>query len=276
MALTNLREILGFFLAHCFRIAFFLLLGYTGALAPLYTWAHRIGGQGLSVAIGWTLALIVALVMLPLFLTARGLVGGTPAMISGAGGGRAITTTVGEIGAYLLAQIIGIVTFTALNTLILAPFIYTPLFRSGHAVFSPVIAQAIGLVVAAIVFVVFVALRGSRFGYAIASGFLKYVDFRGRASRPEYWYWVLFAVIVAWPLALVEVLTYQIPALTLLFNLATLLPSLAVAVRRLHDTNRSGWFLLVALIPFVGSIILIVFMCLRGTPEANRFGAATV
>ena len=84
--------------------------------------------------------------------------------------------------------------------------------------------------------------------------FSKYVDFTGRASRPEYWWFALFVFVVS------IVLSQISRPLGSLFALAVLLPSLAAAARRLHDTARSGWWLLIALIPFVGSIILIVLL----------------
>jgi uncharacterized membrane protein YhaH (DUF805 family) len=64
----------------------------------------------------------------------------------------------------------------------------------------------------------------------------------------------------------------QVLPLNTLSGLALLLPNLAVAVRRLHDTDRSGWWLLIALLPLIGLIVLIVFFCIRGTPGPNRFG----
>jgi len=84
--------------------------------------------------------------------------------------------------------------------------------------------------------------------------FNKYADFSGRASRSEYWWFVLFIVLVGLAASIVS------NAVSALFTLATLLPSLAAASRRLHDTGRSGWWQLVCLVPFVGLIVLIVFL----------------
>ena len=114
------------------------------------------------------------------------------------------------------------------------------------------------------------------FGEAIKTCFRKYVDFKGRARRPEYWWWTLFNVLLSIPLALVDVAIEGAggPAvLSNLVNLALFLPSLAVGVRRLHDTDRRGWWLLLWLIPLIGWIIIIVFLCQRGTDGANRFGS---
>ena len=99
---------------------------------------------------------------------------------------------------------------------------------------------------------------------------------KGRARRPEYWWWVLFNVLVGLALGIIDLVlaSVGIPAvLSNLANLAFLLPSLAVGARRLHDTDRSGWWLLLWLIPLIGWIIVIVFLCQRGTDGPNRFGS---
>jgi uncharacterized membrane protein YhaH (DUF805 family) len=99
-----------------------------------------------------------------------------------------------------------------------------------------------------------------------------YVGFQGRASRKEYWMFVLFNVIVAIVLAIVDSLANLHSLLGGLYSLAILLPSLAVGVRRLHDTGRSGWWLFISLIPLIGSIILLVFMCLDSQENDNQYG----
>jgi uncharacterized membrane protein YhaH (DUF805 family) len=114
------------------------------------------------------------------------------------------------------------------------------------------------------------------FGGAIKTCFSKYATFKGRARRPEYWWWYLFYSLALWGLLILDGLIAAVggPAvLTLLGVLALFLPTLAAAVRRLHDTDRSGWTQLIVLIPLVGPIILIVFLCQRGTEGANRFGS---
>ncbi|MDD7939999.1 DUF805 domain-containing protein [Actinomycetospora lutea] len=113
----------------------------------------------------------------------------------------------------------------------------------------------------------------------------QYVDFGGRARRTEFWMFVLFNAIAYILLALIDVLigTASFAAtgtgfqfggglLSGLYSLAVLLPSLAVAVRRLHDTDRTGWWLLIALVPLVGGIVLLVFYCIEGTRGANQYG----
>jgi uncharacterized membrane protein YhaH (DUF805 family) len=110
------------------------------------------------------------------------------------------------------------------------------------------------------------------FGEAIQSGFSNYVNFSDRAIRSEYWFWLLFAIIVAIVTGFIDAVI-GVPLTNTIFALATFLPGLAVSVRRLHDLDRSGWWLLLGLIPLVGAIILIVWFCTRGTVGANRFGA---
>jgi uncharacterized membrane protein YhaH (DUF805 family) len=113
------------------------------------------------------------------------------------------------------------------------------------------------------------------FGDAIAICFRKYVDFTGRARRAEYWWWTLFNVLVSLGLGVVDVMIASAggpAALSNLAGLALLLPSLTAGVRRLHDTDRVGWWLFLWIIPLVGWIIIIVFLCQRGTEGPNRFG----
>ena len=92
------------------------------------------------------------------------------------------------------------------------------------------------------------------FQESIRTCFTKYVDFNGRASRSEYWWFALFIFVVSVLLRAVSV------NLSALFSLAVLLPAIAAAARRLHDTNRSGWWQLIAFIPVIGTIVLIVFL----------------
>jgi len=110
---------------------------------------------------------------------------------------------------------------------------------------------------------------------AIKSGFSNYVTFSGRACRSEYWFWVLFALIGGLVTVILDsvIFGYQagVTPLNGIFDLATFLPGLAVAARRLHDTDRTAWWLLLAL-TVIGAILLIVWFCFRGTPGANRFG----
>jgi uncharacterized membrane protein YhaH (DUF805 family) len=109
------------------------------------------------------------------------------------------------------------------------------------------------------------------FGDAVKSVLSQYANFSGRARRSEYWWFVLFYVIVAVVASIIDtVLSGGI--LIILAALALILPSLAVGVRRLHDTGKSGWFILISLVPFIGSLILLIFMATDGNPETNQYG----
>lgn len=101
---------------------------------------------------------------------------------------------------------------------------------------------------------------------SIQTCFQKYATFDGTASRSEYWWFFLFNVIVN--LVLGEISR----PLSFAYTLIALVPGIAVATRRLHDTDRSGWWQLISLVPFVGVIVLIVFLAQEG--KANRYGAA--
>jgi uncharacterized membrane protein YhaH (DUF805 family) len=113
------------------------------------------------------------------------------------------------------------------------------------------------------------------FTEAITSGFQNYFNFSARAQRSAYWYWLLFAVLVSIVASLIDRMAFSrigVSPVSALANLAILVPGIAVAVRRLHDTDRSGWWILLFLIPLVGAIILIIWFCASGTEGANRFG----
>jgi uncharacterized membrane protein YhaH (DUF805 family) len=105
---------------------------------------------------------------------------------------------------------------------------------------------------------------------AVRSVLTRYADFSGRARRAEYWWFFLFAVLVALVAAVLDGIIGA-SVFSLLTALGLLVPNLAVSVRRLHDTDRSGWWLLLNLVPF-GGIVLLVFYCLEGQPHPNRFG----
>ncbi len=105
----------------------------------------------------------------------------------------------------------------------------------------------------------------------------KYMDFDGRASRKDYWMFVLFNLIASIVVGIVgSVVGLNLPnhnnVLSSLYGLAVLLPSLAIAVRRLHDTGRSAWNLLWSLLPIIGWIVLFVFYVMDSQPGANQYG----
>ena len=109
-------------------------------------------------------------------------------------------------------------------------------------------------------------------GYFKLVVFERYATFDGRAKRPEFWWFVLANVIIGFVLNLLVAAADIFFVLAVIYWLATLVPYLAVGVRRLHDTDKSGWFLLLGLIPLVGAIILIVFFATEGTRGVNRYG----
>ena len=106
----------------------------------------------------------------------------------------------------------------------------------------------------------------------------KYAVLSGRARRKEYWMFTLINIIVSIILGVIDgamdtnVAVGSLGLLGTIYSLAVLVPSIAVLVRRLHDTDRSGWWALLCLIPIVGWIILLVFAVLDSTPGTNRFG----
>jgi uncharacterized membrane protein YhaH (DUF805 family) len=114
------------------------------------------------------------------------------------------------------------------------------------------------------------------FGGAIATCFRKYVDFTGRARRKEYWFFHLFYLLTLVVLVAIDGAILAsgggAAVFTMLGMLALALPTLAVVVRRLHDTDHSGWMYFIMFVPLVGIIIFLVFMCQRGTAGPNRFG----
>ena len=100
-----------------------------------------------------------------------------------------------------------------------------------------------------------------------------YVVFQGRARRKEYWMFFLFNAIFSIILAIIESFADPLNGiLTGIYSLLILLPCLAVGVRRLHDTGRSGWWLFISLIPVIGTIVLIVFYCQDSQTNENQYG----
>jgi uncharacterized membrane protein YhaH (DUF805 family) len=116
----------------------------------------------------------------------------------------------------------------------------------------------------------------------------QYADFSGRARRTEYWMWTLFNLIIILALIGIAILFFIIGEksenqgfmalgvgvyfIYLLYGLAVFIPSLAVAVRRLHDIGKSGWYYLIGLIPFAGMIILLIWFCSDSQPGVNEWG----
>ena len=105
------------------------------------------------------------------------------------------------------------------------------------------------------------------FADSIKTCFSRYADFNGRAQRPEYWWFMLFLFLANLILGMIS------DTVSLIFSLATVVPSLSVGARRLHDTNRSGWWQLLWIIPVIGWIIIIVLQAQEGDLTDNQFGS---
>ena len=311
MQLTNWREAAAFFLAQAAKIAVgYFLAGMV--FSPLYLWLYRAGGMPLMYVGTTGVGALMILAALPLFLLLRAVLAGVPPIVAAALKDPGFVSSGAEIGAYLLTALIVLV-LNLIVFYLVSLHLYVPLRASGNAALILPIALTISTVIALIFFVIFIALRrgfagpqtaptapggvvsirsvgsatgfggaaGGRyvgstigFGGAIASCFNNYAVFRGRAPRPEYWYWVLFQVLLGVPLAIIDGVAFgQYAGVFLgLGALAMFLPNLAVTVRRLHDIDNSGWWILISMVPLVGGIALLVMACLPGTAGPNRFG----
>ena len=120
-------------------------------------------------------------------------------------------------------------------------------------------------------------MRNVSFVEAIKLGFQNYVNFKGRSQRAEYWWWILFVIVAGIALVAVDIAIFGADEtdptpLSNVFSLATFVPGLSVGVRRLHDIGKSGWWILIGLIPLVGIIVLIVWFVRDGDRGTNRFG----
>lgn len=107
----------------------------------------------------------------------------------------------------------------------------------------------------------------------------RYAEFSGRSRRKEFWLFILLSVILNLFATVLDLTVFssmlieaEMGIVSAVVVLALLVPSLSVQVRRLHDTNRSGWWILLAFLPILGGLVLLVFNCLDGTPGDNRFG----
>jgi uncharacterized membrane protein YhaH (DUF805 family) len=113
-----------------------------------------------------------------------------------------------------------------------------------------------------------------QFQDAIRSGFRNYVTFSGRAPRSEFWYWTLFAFLVAAVSGILDSALFPFMGtgpISAITSLLLFLPGLAMSVRRLHDLDRTGWWMLIAL-TLIGLIVLLVWDCIKGTDGSNSFG----
>ena len=109
------------------------------------------------------------------------------------------------------------------------------------------------------------------FSEAVKSGFDHYTKFEGRASRPAFWWWFLFGILVAIAANILDAIIGT-TIVSIIAALGLLLPNLSVGIRRLHDTDRTGWWILIGLIPLIGLIVLLVFYVQQSDPGENRYG----
>ena len=100
-----------------------------------------------------------------------------------------------------------------------------------------------------------------------------YVTFDGRVSRRQFWMFTLFSMVISWALSIIIYILPFLSILSPLFLLAILLPGIGLFIRRLHDINLFGWWILLALIPFIGAIALVILFALPGDTKANDYGA---
>lgn len=111
------------------------------------------------------------------------------------------------------------------------------------------------------------------FGQAISAGVIKYVNFRDRACRSEFWYWALFTNILSIVAFVIDLmLKTQLPIAVWLVMLPIYIPTLAIGVRRLHDVDRTGWWILISFIPLIGVLVLFIWWVTKGTDGPNQFG----
>jgi uncharacterized membrane protein YhaH (DUF805 family) len=279
--LTNAREIAAFFLALLIAMAMFV------AASPLLVLLYlelRVSGRAyLLAAVGYGQIAILCVVAVALFAVLRGGFGGVPPRVGG-GHRDAVTTSAGEIGACFTALLVMIV----LGMFVLAD-VYASSERSNGAMLMVVYALS-----AVAFFLILIAVRRAMpgllatetpieasddsgaptgFGPAIATCLRKYAVFRGRASRSEYWYFVLFQVLLLIGLMMTNAMVPRSAAISFVLLAIVLLfmPGLAATVRRLHDVDRRGWWAVLAFVPLVG-LYALVWLCGAGTEGPNRFG----
>ncbi|MDT8857120.1 DUF805 domain-containing protein [Paracoccaceae bacterium Fryx2] len=116
------------------------------------------------------------------------------------------------------------------------------------------------------------------FATSVRTCLSKYVTFSGRASRPEFWWFMLFCLLISIAAAIIDAMLFGdftrdvTGPIGAVVSLGVLLPTVSVTVRRLHDTGRSGWWYWLFLIPVIGTIILIVWLATRGEAGQNAYG----
>ena len=291
MQLTNAREIGAFFLARLVAMGMvFVLAG--PVLVRIYVQLSRSGSVFLLTPIGCIVNGILWLITFGLFVALRARFSGAPPRVSG-GRRDAATSSAGEIAAFVIASLMMIALDYVLDAFVV-PSVYDSLQQSGETSSINTMLFGVSMLSSLVCFPIFIAVRRAMpgaapseestrsydedglpvgFGGAIATCLCKYAVFKGRASRSEFWYFVLFQVLLFVVLSIIDAAVFRgaAPVLVWLAALLLFVPGLAVTVRRLHDGDISGWWALLALIPLFGLYIL-VWLWDPGTKGPNRFG----
>src|SRR3954471_16059002 len=114
------------------------------------------------------------------------------------------------------------------------------------------------------------------FSEAVKSGFDHYATFTGRSARPAYWWWFLFGILVGIGANIIDAIIGSFGVISGLVALGLFLPGLAVGVRRLHDIDKSGWWILILLIPIVGFVLWLIWFTRQGDASDNQYGPPPV
>jgi uncharacterized membrane protein YhaH (DUF805 family) len=114
------------------------------------------------------------------------------------------------------------------------------------------------------------------FSEAVKDGFDHYTKFDGRAARPAYWWWFLFGILVSIGANIIDAIIGSFGVVSGLAALALLLPGLSVSIRRLHDINKSGWWILIFIIPIVGFVLWLIWFTREGDAGENNYGPPPV
>jgi uncharacterized membrane protein YhaH (DUF805 family) len=109
------------------------------------------------------------------------------------------------------------------------------------------------------------------FAEAVKSGFDNYTNFDGRAHKPAFWWWFLFGILAGIVANIIDAIIGTL-IFSIIVSLGLLLPNISVGIRRLHDTNRTGWWILIGLIPLIGWIVLLIFYLQQSDPGPNDYG----
>lgn len=111
------------------------------------------------------------------------------------------------------------------------------------------------------------------FQSAIRSGLSKWITFSGRSSRSEFWYWILFVILLSMVLSFIGLSTSSGSIIGFFVAIFFMVAYFSIAIRRLHDLDKSGWWMLLSLFPVLGTLILMAWFTIKGTVGSNQYGA---